>query len=196
MHPCFDEPPKNDVALPAVSEHCIKRNPGAAIVTTEITNLEGAKVAWKDVKNACEIEGLTIAEVCARFRLKYPAVYARAIRGKWSVISSVKKRAKEFQKREDELTTTASEWLKRGERHRLLVFDKASGAIEKARIRPPKSWKEFDLADRAARRAAGLENADVVQQTLIHINELDAQQPIEAEVVAEPLAVIDATFGP
>jgi len=44
---------------------------------------------------------------------------------KWSVISSVKKRAKELQKRGDELTTTASEWLKRGERHRLLVFDKA-----------------------------------------------------------------------
>ena len=62
------------------------------------------------------------------------------------------------------------------------MFDKASGAIEKAKMRPPKSWKEFDLADRAARRAAGLENADVIQQTLIHVNELDAEQPIEAEV--------------
>jgi hypothetical protein len=50
---------------------------------------------------------------------------------------------------------------KRGEAHRFLVFDKASGAIQKAKMRPPKSWKEFDLADRAARRAAGLENADV-----------------------------------
>jgi hypothetical protein len=61
-------------------------------------------------------------------------------------------------------------------------------------MRPPKSWKEFDLADRAARRAAGLENADVVQQTLIHLNEIGAEQPIEAELVAEPLAVIDATL--
>jgi hypothetical protein len=77
----------------------------------------------------------------------------------------------------------SAQWWKRGEAHRLFVFDKASGAIEKARMRPPKSWKEFDLADRAARRAAGLENADVVQQTLIHINELDAEQPVEAEVV-------------
>ena len=63
------------------------------------------------------------------------------------------------------------------------MFDKTSGAIEKAKMRPPKSWKEFDLADRAARRAAGLENADIIQQTLIHINELDAEQPIEPEVV-------------
>ncbi|PYL72840.1 MAG: hypothetical protein DMF26_15660 [Verrucomicrobia bacterium] len=183
MQPCIDESPKNDALPPEVPEHSIKRNPGAAIETTEITNLEGAKVAWKDVKNACEIEGLTITEICARYKLKYPAVYARAIRGNWSVITSVKKRAKELQKREAELTTTAAQWAKRGEAHRFLVFDKASGAIKKAKMRPPKSWKEFDLADRAARRAAGLENADVVQQTLIHINEIDAEQPIEAELV-------------
>ena len=75
------------------------RNPGAAIETTEITNLDGAKIAWSDVKNACEVEGLTITEVCARFRLKYPADYARATRGKWTVISSVKKRANELQRR-------------------------------------------------------------------------------------------------
>jgi hypothetical protein len=183
MPTCLDKDRENDALPPEVPDHCIKRNPGAAIETTEITSLDGAKVAWSDVKNACEIEGLTITEVCTRYKLKYPAVYARATRGKWTVISSVKKRAKELQKREADLTTTAAQWAKRGEAHRLLVFDKASGAIEKARMRPPKSWKEFDLADRAARRAAGLENADVVQQTLIHINELDAEQPIEAEVV-------------
>jgi hypothetical protein len=182
MHSCVDESQRNDA--PESSEQCIKRNPGAAIETTEITNLDGAKVAWSDVKNACEIEGLTITEVCTRYRLKYPAVYARATRGKWKVISSIDKRAKELQKREAELSTTAAQWARLGEAHRLLVFDKASGAIEKAGMRPPKSWKEFDLADRAARRAAGLENADVVQQTLIHINEMDAEQPIEAKLVA------------
>src|SRR6266446_663746 len=116
-------------------------NTGAAIETTEIANADGAKVAWIDVKNACEIEGLTITEVCTRYKLKYPAVYARATRGKWSVISSIKKRAKELQEREAELTTTNAQWAKRGETHRLLVFDKASDAIKKARVRPPKSWK-------------------------------------------------------
>ena len=30
-----------------MQEHGIKRNPGAAIETTEITNLERVKVAWK-----------------------------------------------------------------------------------------------------------------------------------------------------
>jgi len=174
---------ENEALPPETTEQCIKRNPGAAIETTEITNLEGAKVPWKNVKNACEIEGLTITEVCARYKLKDPAIYARATRAKWKVISSIEKRAKELQKREAELTTTAAQWAKRGEAHRFLVFDKASGAIQKAKMRPPKSWKEFDLADRAARRAAGLESADVVQQTLIHLNEIGAEQPIEAELV-------------
>jgi hypothetical protein len=65
-------------------------------------------------------------------------------------------------------------------------------------MQPPKSWKEFDLPDRAARRAAGLENADVVQQTLIHINEINDfdEQPIPIEEWnkqgAQPPPVIEA----
>jgi hypothetical protein len=47
---------------------------------------------------------------------------------------------------------------------------------------PPKSWKEFDLANRAPRRAANLENAEIVQQSLlIHVNE--AIDGFESEVI-------------
>lgn len=58
---------------------------------------------------------------------------------------------------------------------------------------PPQSWKDFDLADRAARRAAGLENAEVVQQTLIQINEAINEcepyaLPVEANVIATEAA--------
>src|SRR5260370_18836440 len=120
MQLCLDKHWQNDALPSEAPEHCIKRNPGAAIETTEISNVDGAKVAWEDVKNACEIEGLTVTEVCAHYRLKYPAVYARATRGQWKVISSINKRAKELQKREAELTTTAAQWAKRGETHRLL----------------------------------------------------------------------------
>src|SRR5437660_7453535 len=136
-----------DTGQQAAGESSNRRNPGAAIETTEITNLDGAKIAWNEVKSACEIEGLTITEVCARFRLKYPAVYARATRGKWSVISSVKKRAKELQKREGELTTTAAQWAKRGDAHRELVFNVARGALTKAKLQPPRTWKEAKVVD-------------------------------------------------
>lgn len=91
MTPQLEINRENDALSPDAPEHGIKRNPGAAIETTEITNSDGAKVAWKEVKNACEVDSLTITEVCTRYKLKYPAVYARATRGKWNVISSVKK---------------------------------------------------------------------------------------------------------
>jgi hypothetical protein len=109
MTPQLEIARENDAPPSEAAEHCIRRNPGAAIETTQITNLEGAKVAWSDVKNACEIDGLTITEVCERYKLKYPAVYARSARGKWKVVSSIEKRAKELQQRQAELTTTAAQ---------------------------------------------------------------------------------------
>jgi hypothetical protein len=53
---------------------------------------------------------------------------------------------------------------------------------------PPKSWKEFDLANRAARRSAGLENAEIVQHSLlIHINEaIDGFDSEVIEATAQP----------
>jgi hypothetical protein len=192
MPPCLDEARENDALPPESAEHCIKRNPGAAIETTEITNLEGAKVAWKDVKNACEIEGLTITEVCTRYKLKYPAAYARATRGKWSVISSVKKRANELQKREDELTTTAAQWARRGDAHRDLVFNLAHGALAKAKLKPPRTFKEAKVADDMARKACGLDDRDTASDfLLIHVNELDAGEPRPIEA-----SVIDAELPP
>jgi hypothetical protein len=184
-----------DTVQRATREQGSKRNPGAAIETTEITNLDGAKVAWSDVKTACEIEGLTINEVCTRFRLKYPAVYARATRGKWKVISAIKKRAKELQKREAELTTTGAQWAKRGETHRELVFKVAHGALAKAKLKPPRTFKEAKLADDMARKACGLDiNEGVSQSMLVHLNELiDGREPevLEAEVVDAELSPDD-----
>jgi hypothetical protein len=187
MHPCFDETPHNDA--PEAVEHCIKRNPGAAIETTEITNIEGAKIAWCDVKNACESEGLTITEVCTRYKLKYPAVYARSSRGKWKFVSSIDKRAKELQKREAELATSATEWARRGDAHRNLMFNVAHGALAKAKLQSPRSWKEAKLADEMARRACGLDDRNAASQSLlIHIHELDAAEPIEASVIEAELS--------
>jgi hypothetical protein len=205
MQPCLDEPPKNDALPPESVEQCVKRNPGAAIETTEITNLDGAKIPWGDVKNACEVEGLTITEVCARYKLKYPAIYARASRGRWKVISTIKKRAQELQKREAELKTSAAEWARRGDAHRDLVFGLAHGALAKAKLKPPRTFKEAKIADEMARKACGLDDGDSAQHALlIHINELDAGEPmpieatvIEAELSSDaPVSVLQEAVSP
>jgi len=107
----------------------------------------------------------------------------RARRYRWPVPRAIGKAVQNA----EVVDRTAQDWLNKGEAHRRIVFDKASGAITQAKMCPPRSWRDFDLADRTARRAAGLESAEIVQQTLIQINEaiddFDQPRPIEAELL-------------
>ena len=97
----------------------------------------------------------------------------------------MKKRAKELKKREAELETSAAQWARRSDVHRNLVFNLAHGALAKAKLKPPHTFKEAKIADEMARKACGLDEGDSAQHALlIHINELDAggPRPIEASV--------------
>ena len=87
----------------------------------------------------------------------------------------MKKRVKELQKREAELKTSAAEWARRGDVHSNLVFNLAHVALAKAKLKPPRTFKEAKIADEMARKARGLDEGDSAQRALlIHINELDA----------------------
>ncbi len=90
------------------------------------------------------------------------------------------------------MTTTASDWARRGDAHRELVFNVAHGAFAKAKLQSPRTWKEAKLADEMARRACGLDDRDAASQTLlIHINETVNgfdPYPIEANVIDAALS--------
>jgi len=133
---------------------------------------KGSKVAipWDIIERTC-IAGMTFMDAAKEFGVKEDTIRKRARRYNWPVSKAIGKAVEKAVQNRQVVDKTAQDWLAKGEAHRTLVFDKASGAIKRANMRLPKSWKEFDLADRAARRAANLENAEVVQQTLIHINE-------------------------
>jgi hypothetical protein len=93
------------------------------------------------------------------------------------------------QKREAELTTTASEWVRRGDAQRDLVFNLAHRALAKAKLRPPRTFNEAKVADDMARKACGLDDRDAASDfLLIHINELDGSEPIEASVIDAELS--------
>jgi hypothetical protein len=57
----------------------------------------------------------------------------------------------------------------------------------KARLKPPRTFKEAKIADDMARKACGLDiNEGISQSVLIHVNELiEGREPeiLEAEVV-------------
>lgn len=134
-------------------------------------------IPWEIIERTC-IAGMTFMDAAKEFGIKEDTIRKRARRYKWPVARAIGQAVQKAVQNAEVTERTAQDWLTKGEAHRAVVFDKASGAIKKANMQPPKSWKEFDLADRAARRAAGLENAEVVQQTLIHINEPGADSEV------------------
>jgi hypothetical protein len=149
--------------------------------TMQLCNIgAGSKVSipWGIIERTC-IAGMTFMDAAREFGVKEDTIRKRARRYNWPVSKAIGKAVQRAVQNTEVTERAAQDWLTKGEAHRAVVFDKASGAIEKAEMQPPKSWKEFDLADRAARRAAGLENAEVVQQTLININDLDASEIID-----------------
>ncbi len=168
-------------------------------ITTTIQNADGEMIAWDMVQEACDVPPnrlqdtsfLTAPEAARKWKLAPEAVYAKAKRQGWRLINHK-------QKQKLLAESGKPDWGKRGESHREKAFKVAHDSLKKFRTRAPKDFKELDIADRIARRAAGLENDSVVQQTLVHINEA-VEGHAEAQVVeayeVPPLA-IDSPSAP
>ena len=160
-------------------ENCIHRPTGKQ---------GGAAIPWDIIERTC-IAGMTFMDVAKEFGVKEDTIRKRARRYRWPVPRAIGKAVQKAVQNSEVAARAAQDWLNKGEAHRRIVFDKASGAITQAKMCPPRSWRDFDLADRTARRAAGLESAEIVQQTLIQINEaiddFDQPRPIQAELIRD-----------
>ena len=140
--------------------------------TTAIKNKDGEWIAWDAIREVCDVplmrkndpSFLTAAEASRKFKLGPETIYAKAKRDNWRMISH-REKEKLLEK------TEGKDWGKKGDKHREEAFKVANASLKKFRARAPKDFKELDIADRIARRAAGLENDSIVQQTLVHINE-------------------------
>lgn len=147
-------------------------------------NKSGASLAdWEVIEREC-IAGLSFPDAERKFGVKADTIRKHARRGQWPTPYAIVRRARELAKPSRALDSAAESWNERGEKHRELAFEKTNESIKKFRIRAPANFRELEAADKVARRAAGLENAETIQQTLVQINEAgDAEQPIEATVI-------------
>lgn len=152
--------------------------------TNTIINDDGQLVAWDAIEEEvrCSAPGdtqtkLTIREASEKFKVPYHAIYSRAKRRKWKLVDG--------NKRENAKRRGETDWPTRGEEHREIAFNLAHESVKLFKPKAPKGFKDLEIADRIARRAAGLDVADVVNQTLVHINEsIEAHgDVIEADVV-------------
>jgi len=61
-------------------------------------------------------------------------------------------------------------WVDEAAKYRSMMFDKVRKALSEATPEAPKTWRDIEIADRIARKAAGLESGEAtVVQTIIPI---------------------------
>jgi len=149
-------------------------------------------IPWVAIQDTATAECLNIQELAARFNVAEGTIRKRVNRGQLTLvvrmIGAIQKRAAE-KAAENVIAKKADEWLEKGENHRKVAFDLAHDSLKLMKPKAPRNFREAELADKIARRAAGLDTQDVVSQTLININEAmsadDEPTPvIEGEIVS------------
>ena len=128
---------------------------------------------WKTVEAAMCIGGLGYSEAGRKFGIEPHAIMMKAKRHDWALPSKIAERTKALQARykacesnrnanEEVIQTVAESWAERGEQHRLLAFQLAHNSLKTAARRglPIEDWRDADLADKTARRNAGLDSEE------------------------------------
>jgi hypothetical protein len=135
-----------------------------------------SEATWLAIEKAV-VAGMGYSEAARVFGIHCPhAIIMRSRRDKWPVPSRVEERARQLQdslqrrseaaeQRRDgnEITTEtlAQSWAERGEQHRAVAFQLAHDSLKAAAKTglPIESWRDADLADKTARRNAGLDDS-------------------------------------
>ena len=131
------------------------------------------EATWRNIEAAVCIGGLGYSECGRRFNVSPHAIMMKAKRHGWAVPSKIAERAKALQARyracesdrngnAEVIQTVAESWAARAEQHRLLAFQLAHDSLKAAARKglPIESWRDADLADKSARRNAGLDDSD------------------------------------
>ena len=134
---------------------------------------------WVAIEKAC-CGGLGYSECARKFGVSVFAIMARSKRNNWPVGSRIQRRvealqearykARECYKFYEEqrnsnaqaIEVIAQNWAEKGEQHRAVAFGLAHNALCEAASKglPIESWRDADLADRTARRAAMLDSEE------------------------------------
>ena len=131
---------------------------------------------WKTVEAAMCIGGLGYSEAGRKFGIEPHAIMMKAKRHGWALPSMIQKRVEALQKSVTEravcegnracndqaVEIIAQSWVEKAEAHRAIAFDLAHTALREAARKglPIESWRDADLADKSARRNAGLDDSD------------------------------------
>ena len=141
-----------------------------------------APEVWVAIEKAC-CGGLGYCASARKFGVSVFAVMARSKRNKWPVGSRIQRRVEALQEarykarerykpyeqqRNSNAQVTeaiAESWTEKGEAHRSLVYGMTNTALKKVAKNPPplESWSDVERADKAGRRACGLDDSEAAR---------------------------------
>lgn len=154
--------------------------------TTEILNADGVAISWELIEETARQIG--IPKTAEQFKLPLNTIHSRKKSHKWKKIPDGRALTKTDKGSDAQLSTMTGDLSGEIDRHRAMVFQKTSKSIAKFRAKAPKNFREFDAADKIARRALGIDDDKPAQQSvLIQVNEAIAEHnapvPIEANEI-------------
>lgn len=116
------------------------------------------KSVWDAVK-VSYLAGLSVKEISRQYGIPEKTVSTKAFKAGWSKVikESVKTVVPDDKILEKTADLLESDWRNKGAGHRAHVFKIAHEALKKASLPAPRSWKDAQIADNMARKAAGLD---------------------------------------
>ena len=141
------------------------------------------KVNW----DAIRIEfahGKSLETLAKEYDVKMGTLGARSSRERWIELRPEGHARKVQNPLLEAQKSVAKTWAERGDMYRKKVFDKTTALFDQATLSPPKNWKDADILDKMARRAAGLDNMETQVNTIIGLGSLE-DGPIKADFEAE-----------
>ena len=156
-----------------------------------------AKETWLAVKT-CYLAGMSTNDIADKFEIDRGTVSVKAWKAGWSKVRKLPENVPTDKSMVEKVADMLeSDWKSKGSAHRRMVFDKANSALREANIPAPRTWKDAQIADSMARKAAGLEDSENTKGTIVNVGWLQQtaggavtkidieSEIIDAEVVEE-----------
>jgi hypothetical protein len=156
-----------------------------------------AKETWLAVKT-CYLAGMSTNDIADKFGINRDTISIKAWKMGWNKVRKLPDNiAADKGLVEKVADMLEHDWKTKGSAHRRLVFEKANSALREANLPAPRTWKDAQIADSMARKAAGLEDAENTKSTIVNVGWLQQtaggavtkvdieSEIIDAEVVEE-----------
>lgn len=146
-------------------------------------------VNW-DVIRVEFAHGVKLEDLATKYGIKFGTLAARSSREGWMQTRPETHANPLHSALTEGAKTQGMSLQEAGQAYAARMFKKVSALAEAANLPAPRSYKDLELADKVARRAAGLENVETQVNTIIGVGagfvDPSFDVPTEVEVVSNP----------